>query len=443
MSLALPYPQPPRLRAEPVAELSGFVASNKPAWQTAKHDTRKTQLPRHASSQSLLHCAKNTSRLATTAIHRSSDNGSSHERALEMLRTVLYSTRPPSSSDSDVDAAQHEAKSVESHASQMPASLETHRATFLETLYDAQDPAAESIAAINALLCNRVKLGLLDSVSASSYHARASQSADSDGTLAMRIGFVDESEEQQLGDGDGSGNGSGDISSSLNSNGSSDTLTSDDANASAAGTAETTTGPYAVDSSGDNNNNEQQQPPVQGTKSRLIEMWATNGFWRGVSTRAWSGYSQQERRRSSVCSGSTLAAGIGDSDADTDTDNIGQVAPNPSTVTATMPDEMGICWPLDDASSERTNSWGRFYADLGGLRIPTRYRTPNRSLAMLATEQRMMLNDKIVCPLKNRLQEPNPRRQQFEDYIRETGSLPLPQSTCSSRPLSPLCSQLH
>ncbi|KAJ1799327.1 hypothetical protein LPJ59_001910 [Coemansia sp. RSA 2399] len=423
MSIALPYPQPPRLRAEPVAELSGFVACNKPAWQRAIHNTGKTQLPRHPGSQSLLHCAESTSRLTTAAACNSS-----HERTLEMLRTVLSSSMMSSPSDSDTGAIKHETKSVVSQASKMSAGLEVHRATFLESLYDVQDSAAESIAATNALLCNRVKLGLLDSASAKNYYAQMAQAADGDDMLAISIGFADESDEQhQLGDGEG------DISSSLNSNGSSDTLTPDDTE-------------MAVDISGDDNDEPQQQQhqqqPAQGTKASLIEMWATNGFWRGVSTRAWSSYTQQRRRRSSACSGSTLATGVCDieADKDTDADNIEQTA---SATTAAISDEMSICWPLDDASRERTRSVGRFYTDLGGLHVPSRYRTPNRSLAMLATEQRMMVNDKIVCPLKNRLQEPNPGRQQFEDYIREIGSLALAQSAFNNKSPSPLCNQLH
>ncbi|KAJ1932429.1 hypothetical protein FBU59_006373 [Linderina macrospora] len=106
-----------------------------------------------------------------------------------------------------------------------------------------------------------------------------------------------------------------------------------------------------------------------------------------------------------------------------------------------MPDHLGICWPLDDSAREAARSWGRFYADLGDTRVPSRFRTPERSLAMLATEQLMMQNDKIVCPLKNRLQEPNPRRQQFEEYVRATGSLP-PPAVSSESVKSPLSCEL-
>ncbi|KAJ2310019.1 hypothetical protein H4S02_009177 [Coemansia sp. RSA 2611] len=87
------------------------------------------------------------------------------------------------------------------------------------------------------------------------------------------------------------------------------------------------------------------------------------------------------------------------------------------------PDDMGVCWPLDYGSSR---ACGRFFADLGEVRVPSRFRVPQNSLAMLAGEQLMMRNDKIVCPLKNRLQEVNPRRQCFEDYVRATGAIPPP-----------------
>ncbi|KAJ2907573.1 hypothetical protein GGI21_003752 [Coemansia aciculifera] len=105
---------------------------------------------------------------------------------------------------------------------------------------------------------------------------------------------------------------------------------------------------------------------------------------------------------------------------------------------AAMADHEGTCWPLSEAAKDITRSWGRFYADLGSVRVPSRFRVPRHSLAMLASEQLMMRNDKIVCPLKNRLQEANPRRQLFEDYIHATGTIPAQSRTPKPR-LSPLC----
>ncbi|KAJ2482275.1 hypothetical protein IWW56_001180 [Coemansia sp. RSA 2131] len=84
-------------------------------------------------------------------------------------------------------------------------------------------------------------------------------------------------------------------------------------------------------------------------------------------------------------------------------------------------DALGVCWPLRGACT-RTGSG--FYALLGEVRVPSRFRVPSRSLMMLASEQRMVASDKIVCPLKNRLQEVNPKRQGFEDYVRATGCIP-------------------
>ncbi|KAJ1944572.1 hypothetical protein EC988_005954 [Linderina pennispora] len=154
------------------------------------------------------------------------------------------------------------------------------------------------------------------------------------------------------------------------------------------------------------------------SKTSFIESWAHNGFWRGVSTRSWmSPQERRSRRRTSASSDSTLVAPYA------------------------VPDHLGICWPLDDTAREAARSWGRFYADLGDTRVPSRFRTPDNSLAMLATEQLMMRNDKIVCPLKNRLQETNPKRQQFEEYVRATGSLP-PPAVSSDFTKSPLRNEL-
>ncbi|KAJ2503025.1 hypothetical protein GGH96_000624 [Coemansia sp. RSA 1972] len=84
-------------------------------------------------------------------------------------------------------------------------------------------------------------------------------------------------------------------------------------------------------------------------------------------------------------------------------------------------DALGVCWPLHGAC---TQTGSGFYALLGEVRVPSRFRVPSHSLMMLASEQRMVASDKIVCPLKNRLQEVNPKRQGFEDYVRATGCIP-------------------
>ncbi|KAJ2341984.1 hypothetical protein IWW50_005918 [Coemansia erecta] len=99
------------------------------------------------------------------------------------------------------------------------------------------------------------------------------------------------------------------------------------------------------------------------------------------------------------------------------------------------PDTQGVCWPLGAAAGARAHV-GSFFADLGEVRVPSRFRVPQHSLGMLACEQRMVGSDKIVCPLKNRLQEVNPRRQAFEDYVRATGCIPPPPA--AARRPSPL-----
>ncbi|KAJ2664526.1 hypothetical protein IWW48_000779 [Coemansia sp. RSA 1200] len=446
MYLALPRQRSSRLHAEPIAELSGIVAYNKPTWQTEKHGTRKTHLPRYPGSQSLLHYTRNTPSQTTTTTTTSAtrstssngrNNGNSHERTLEMLRSVLCSAKSFLPSDLDAGTCRPEAKIAV--LQNKPAGLEAHRAAFVEALRELQLPGAESIVTINALLCNRVKLGLLDAVKASNYRTLAARPTSASDALGVPIVTFADVDDEQL-------RVNSNISSSLNSTESSETLASDDADASAADDAGTAELLYSMD--GSSSSSESQ--PVLNTKSSLIEMWATSGFWRGVSTRAWSGTSFiQERRHASISSGSTLTASMCDGDAENDTTSSSNSNTQPSAeaeaeaaAAPPMADELGVCWPLDEALSERAGSWGHFYAQLGDVRVPTRFRTPHQSLVMLATEQSMMASDKIVCPLKNRLQEPNPRRQLFEDHIRETGLLPPPLPTSSNRPRSPLCNQL-
>ncbi|KAJ2711566.1 hypothetical protein H4R19_003186 [Coemansia spiralis] len=146
-----------------------------------------------------------------------------------------------------------------------------------------------------------------------------------------------------------------------------------------------------------------------GEQLSLVDAWASGRRWPGPP------------RGSSICSEATLAGSCD------------------TARSAPLPDDMGICWPLGGTHSDAACAWGRFYAELGEMRIPTRFRTPQHSLAKLATEQLMMRNDKIVCPLKNRLQEPNPRRLAFEDHIRATGIILPP--TVATRHCSPLRSE--
>ncbi|KAJ2453240.1 hypothetical protein EV183_002394 [Coemansia sp. RSA 2336] len=131
-----------------------------------------------------------------------------------------------------------------------------------------------------------------------------------------------------------------------------------------------------------------------------VAAWAGGGRWGGA------------RRGRSIASDRTLA---GDA--------------------ALEPDELGVCWPVAGGGAREAP---RFDAELGAVRVPPRFRVPQHSLAMLAGEQRMMRSDKIVCPLKNRLQEVNPRRQGFEDVVRATGAIPAPPAAQPS-PLRRAC----
>ncbi|KAJ2548653.1 hypothetical protein GGH95_006393, partial [Coemansia sp. RSA 1836] len=148
----------------------------------------------------------------------------------------------------------------------------------------------------------------------------------------------------------------------------------------------------------------------------LFELWASGGgFWR--------------RRTGHGRRASSVHTAVAPEEAEEEEEE-----PKP----AAMADHAGTCWPLDAAAGDAARGWGRFYAELGGVRVPTRFRVPRHSLAMLAAEQLMMRNDKIVCPLKNRLQEPNPRRQRFEAHIHATGTVPPAHAHAHAQGRSPL-----
>ncbi|KAJ2330384.1 hypothetical protein GGI00_003731 [Coemansia sp. RSA 2681] len=155
----------------------------------------------------------------------------------------------------------------------------------------------------------------------------------------------------------------------------------------------------------------------------LFDLWASGGgFWRRRAGRG--------RRASSMHTAVAPEEEAEEAEAE---------EPRP----AAMADHAGTCWPLDAAAGDAAaRGWGRFYAELGGVRVPTRFRVPRHSLAMLAAEQLMMRNDKIVCPLKNRLQEPNPRRQRFEAHIHATGAVPPAHAHAHAQGRSPLHKKL-
>ncbi|KAJ2876381.1 hypothetical protein GGH93_000790 [Coemansia aciculifera] len=373
MPIAAPYPTI-RTRTAPIAELSSVVAYNAPPRLPKSSTTQLTKKKSYASlhSSALLH--------GRTSVRKSSSSpipSASHERALELLRTVLATAQVLGS---ELEPSQEVvAESTEPAARALwSLTLDEQRIAFIETLHQLQHPHADVIGSLNSLLCNRVAIGLLCPTSATDYSC-AMQRAACNSSAAVPIDIVGLTRSAAACS----------LSSSFGSDESVTTLGADDAERFDLGDA--------ID---------QVEQTAQGLKLSLVEMWASGGFWRGVSTRSWN----NNHRGSSVHSAQTVVA----------------EEPSPAEVRPTaITDHLGTCWPLDEASKDITSGWGRFYADLGGVRVPTRFRVPRHSLTMLATEQLMMHNDKIVCPLKNRLQEANPRRQRFEDYINATGTIPL------------------
>ncbi|KAJ2391139.1 hypothetical protein GGI05_003027 [Coemansia sp. RSA 2603] len=409
--LVRPNSQRTKLRAEPVAELCDFVAScSKPTRiQTAPTSSgaKQTLLKRQKASYTSL---RRTSPLVDRNTPRSATNNPAtdkqHERTLALLKTVLESAARVASEQQTAEQTAAEDRSVLA-----TATLEEKRQALIEMLREMQSPNAENIVSTHTLLCNRAKLGLLDSQSARK-HGHAMLRAGGSGAAAMPIGFVA-----------GPLSGDSTLASSLESDASDETLTEADGDSEYDG--------LEIQLSGDRST-QQSAPSVttMGLKASLIDMWANNGgFWRGVSVRPWS---TRASRRASTCSVNTL---ISAQDART-TDTL--------EMAEAVPDVGGICWALSDALEELAKqSWTRFYASLGGVRVPTRFRTPEHSLNMLACEQLMMQNDKLICPLKNRTQEPNPRRQQFEEFIRTTGTVPQPDSAADRKACSPLRSELY
>ncbi|KAJ2779199.1 hypothetical protein H4R18_004144 [Coemansia javaensis] len=343
---------------------------------------RRAALPRRPSCRALPARASQKAPPAADAPSRR------HGRSLEILRAVLAAAAALQSRPAaEKPAAEKPAPAPGSGA----ALLAERRAALVGALRGLQHPHAETVGAIHALLENRVWLGLLSAAAACAY------AAPLDLPLAIAAPA---------------------IPSSLESRDTAATLVADD------------------DDDDDDDGYGDSDPfgPLAGGLARFDAdddgdsdgsgLWSHSRRWRGPSI-------------SSEC---TLV-GVSDAlhvpgaipDDDDDDDAAAAAAP------AAIPDDMGVCWPLGGSPTDSARSWGRFYAELGQLRVPTRYRVPHRSLAMLATEQLMMRNDKIVCPLKNRLQESNPRRQAFEDYIRATGSIPPPPPpAAAARPRSPL-----
>ncbi|KAJ2610792.1 hypothetical protein H4S08_003451 [Coemansia sp. RSA 1365] len=395
MHASLPYAQA-RLRSEPVAEVCGFVASNKPTRLASAQSSCRMSAAMGGPSKQLAHVSplrRSPSLLGRS--HYPKDAAvekQQYGRALEILRTLLASATITTDSSEKTKEAEAEP------AVRWDIELAQKRAAFVEALRELQHPHADMIEAINALLVNRAGLGLFTAAAASGYAADAS---DDDMELPLTIVNSSSSPVNSM-------------SSSLDSDESTETLANDE-----------TCDEELLDEAelviGSDVGTEGQ--PDKCPDSSFTEAWAFGELWSGAAN----------RRSASICSDTTLDA-AGEALRVHNNNMVEDPAPT------AVPDDMGICWPLDDLSNASAHSWGRFYAELGEVRIPTRFRVPQNSLSMLATEQLMMRNDKIVCPLKNRLQEANPRRQYFEDYVRATGSVPPPSSAVKL--LSPLRSEV-
>ncbi|PIA15311.1 hypothetical protein COEREDRAFT_82069 [Coemansia reversa NRRL 1564] len=395
MHASLPYAQT-RLCSEPVAEVCGFVASNKPTRLAAAQSSCRMAAAMGGPNKQLAHVSplrRSPSLLGRS--HYPEDAAvekQQYGRALEILRTLLASATIATDSSEKTKEADAEP------AVRWDLELAQKRAAFVEALQELQHPHADIIEAINVLLVNRAGLGLLTAAAANDYVA---DTGDDDMELTLTIV-------------NSSGSPVNSMSSSLDSEESTETL----ANGETRDDEMLDEAELVIDDDLD-----AEGQPDKGSESSFIEAWASGELWSGAPN----------RRSASICSDSTLNA-AGEALRLQNNNMAEDTAPTP------VPDDMGICWPLDDLSSPSARSWGRFYAELGEVRIPTRFRVPQNSLFMLATEQLMMRNDKIVCPLKNRLQEANPRRQCFEDYVRATGTVPPSPSTV--KPLSPLRSEV-
>ncbi|KAJ2802564.1 hypothetical protein H4R20_003232 [Coemansia guatemalensis] len=396
MHASLPYAQA-RLRSEPVAEVCGFVASNTPTRLAATRRSCGMAAAKGTPSKQLAHVSP--LRRSPSLLGRShyTENAAvekqQYGRALEILRTLLASATITADCSEKTKGADPEP------AVQWDLELAQKRAAFVEALRELQHPHADTIEAINALLANRTSLGLLTAATASGYAANTGNDEDDDDMELPLTIF------------NSSGSPANSMSSSLDSDESAETL----ANSGVCDNGLLDEDELALVDA--------EEQPDQSSEPSFIEAWAAGELWSGAAS----------RRSASICSDSTL-------DGASEAMRVHSSCLAEDAAPAAIPDDMGICWPLDDLTGASARSWGRFYADLGEVRVPTRFRVPQNSLSMLATEQLMMRNDKIVCPLKNRLQEVNPRRQCFEDYIRATGTVPPSPSTV--KPRSPLRSEV-
>ncbi|KAJ2722269.1 hypothetical protein GGI07_003415 [Coemansia sp. Benny D115] len=403
------------LRAEPIAQVTAFVAGSSPAARAPAAG----KLAKQPSFPSL-HCSPLLQSRSSAGSNASSK--SKEPDALGLLRALLAAAAAVAAKAPEAPQQQQTTTLPPAKDAYHPpqrrmaqAALEEQRHKLAGILIEQQPhlrQLAENILAAHALLSNRVALGLTDAASARAYADARSHRRSIGNLTVVPMDIVSDSP-WPTSDADA-------LASSLDSDASQETLGRDDDSVSddedddvllIRPTAASKTGAASSAASASSSSSS------SGLKASLVELWAVNSS-------IWSPANRSEQAPS-LCS--EAATTMEDSHLD-------------SLDAQLLPDASGICWALTDQDAQdAAGSWGRFFASLGGVRVPTRFRTPQGSLAMLATEQLMMLNDKLVCPLRNRLQEPNPRRTAFEEHIRLTGALPPAPAKRTPSPLGQAC----
>ncbi|KAJ1891541.1 hypothetical protein LPJ66_006863, partial [Kickxella alabastrina] len=245
-----------RLRAEPIAEVCGFVASNKPVRivpAASRLPQSLSKAPAYTSPRrSTLLCSRDTSKVAATA-------KTQHERALSLLRTVLATAKLVPLSE----GLQPEPAASEKQAWGLDV-LEEQRLALVRMLRDTQSAQAEKVVAAHALMSSRAGCGLVDAASARAY-GRALHQSPAYGIAMPAAAHAVSSDDS--------------LASSLSSTSSEATLN---------------------DGDGDGDGDDAMDGP---SRPGLIESWAANSFWRGMSARPWSA-----SRPGSVCSDRTLVS---------------------------------------------------------------------------------------------------------------------------------------
>ncbi|KAJ1891433.1 hypothetical protein LPJ66_006924, partial [Kickxella alabastrina] len=241
-----------RLRAEPIAEVCGFVASNKPVRivpAASRLPQSLSKAPAYTSlRRSTLLCSRDTPKAPAAAAAKTQ-----HERALSLLRTVLATTKLVPLSE----GLQPEPAASEKQVWGLDV-LEEQRLALVRMLRDTQRAQAEKVVAAHALMSSRAACGLVDAASARAY-GRALRQSSAYGIAMPAAAHAVSSDDS--------------LASSLSSTSSEATL---------------------------NDGDDAMDGP---SRPGLIESWAANSFWRGMSARPWAA-----SRPGSVCSDRTLVS---------------------------------------------------------------------------------------------------------------------------------------